>query len=394
MTLPDAAARSRARLQAGDPLRGLAAIGVAVGHVLGLVFITWSTDGRSVGIPPAGEGFGPLGDLISALGTAGVCVFFVLSGYLLGRPFVRGFVLGGGPPPSASAFARNRVVRIVPAYWTLLALVFLLVVLPGGTGVTARDLLRLAVFDGSLDAVVPQWLGQIWTLAVEMRFYVLLLVVGMLLVLAGNAAGPRLPGRARVGVLVATALGLAAWSFFGHPLRSAYFAITFDATAGRFSAGVLLAVAEVTTLRPWLARRARRAAPVLFVVGAAALCLLSVAYSDPQLPLAQATQWALTLAAGVVVAGPLLWQWGDLPAWRALDNAPLRWAGSRSYSLYLVHFPLYAGLLWAFPGHDHSAHVALLALVGLPLALVAADVLHRVVERPALRLRAPSQAAP
>lgn len=393
-TLSDAAARSRARLHVGDPLRGLAALGVAFGHVFGLVFITWSGDGRRLGLPAPGDGFGPAGDLVSALGTAGVCVFFVLSGYLLSRPFVRGFVLGTGPPPAAFAFARNRIVRIVPAYWTLLALVLLTVVLPGGTDVTARDLGRLAIFDGSIDAVVPQWLGQIWTLAVEMRFYLLLLVVGTGLVLVGNAAGPRLPRGARVGVLVAAAVGLAAWSFLGHPLRSVYFAITFDATAGRFSAGVLLAVAEITALRPWLAARAARAAPGLFLVGATALCLLSVAYADPELPLAQATQWALTLAAGVVVGAPLLWQWSDRTAWRALDNAPLRWAGSRSYSLYLVHFPIYAGLLWAFPSPDHTRHVALLAFVGLPLALVASDVLHRLVERPALRLRAPSQSAP
>ena len=51
-------------------------------------------------------------------------VFFVLSGFLLYRPFVRARLLGGPAPPGA-AYGWRRVLRIVPAYWVALALIAL-----------------------------------------------------------------------------------------------------------------------------------------------------------------------------------------------------------------------------------------------------------------------------
>src|SRR5690606_32798598 len=43
----------------------------------------------------------------------GVAVFFVLSGFLLGLPYVR-TALGGRPPQPLRAYARKRVLRIMP----------------------------------------------------------------------------------------------------------------------------------------------------------------------------------------------------------------------------------------------------------------------------------------
>src|SRR5437763_428837 len=49
----------------------------------------------------------------------GVDVFFVLSGFLLYRPFVRAH-LEGGPAPTISRYYKRRVLRIFPAYWLVL----------------------------------------------------------------------------------------------------------------------------------------------------------------------------------------------------------------------------------------------------------------------------------
>ena len=51
----------------------------------------------------------------------GVTLFFVLSGFLLWRPFASA-VVSGRELPSLRRYARNRVLRILPAYWAVLAL--------------------------------------------------------------------------------------------------------------------------------------------------------------------------------------------------------------------------------------------------------------------------------
>jgi peptidoglycan/LPS O-acetylase OafA/YrhL len=50
---------------------------------------------------------------------AGVALFFVLSGFLLYRPFVAAR-LDDRPAPSAGRYLRRRLLRIVPAYWLAL----------------------------------------------------------------------------------------------------------------------------------------------------------------------------------------------------------------------------------------------------------------------------------
>src|SRR3954470_1351783 len=53
---------------------------------------------------------------------AGVTVFFVISGFLLYRPFVRARA-ADDPAPRASAYAWRRFLRIVPAYWLALTVI-------------------------------------------------------------------------------------------------------------------------------------------------------------------------------------------------------------------------------------------------------------------------------
>src|SRR4051794_41795500 len=50
---------------------------------------------------------------------AGVALFFVLSGFLLYRPFVAAR-LDGRPAPSAGRYLRRRLLRILPPFWLAL----------------------------------------------------------------------------------------------------------------------------------------------------------------------------------------------------------------------------------------------------------------------------------
>lgn len=385
--------RARAPFAVGDPLRGIAALAVAVSHVLGVAMLTWIVATRPEQPVSMTEAFGVPGSIVNAGGTLGVSVFFVLSGYLLSRPFVRAFVLDDDRPELVR-FARNRIVRVVPAYWAVLTILVVGVVLTGLEDAGAGGLVRLYLFDGGLSRSLVLWIGQAWTLDVEMRFYLALALVGTAIVMLGGALGPRLGRRERFGLLALVVAGVTLWSFQAHPARGAFVAVAFGENAGRFMGGIALAILEATSVR-WLASRsAARAAFPIFAVGLVALMPASLAHQDPGLPLSGATPWALSLAASAVVAGPLLWQWAGRAPWRGLDNRVLRWAGSRSYSIYLVHFPLYVGLMRAASGAGYRERAALLAVVGLPLTLVASELLHRWVERPFLRRRAPSQVAP
>jgi peptidoglycan/LPS O-acetylase OafA/YrhL len=367
--------RTRAPLAAGDPLRGIAALSVVLSHIVGLAVLSWVID---EGIRGPVDAFGPVGDVVGAGGTFGVSIFFVLSGYLLSRPFLR--AANGEPLPSLSRYARNRVLRIVPAYWALLAVIVLAVVLTGVADAGAKGLARTFLFDAGELRPLPLWLGHTWTLDVEMRFYVLLGVIGTGLAMLRRGVWP----------FAIVALAAAVWGFLAHPVFDSLDDNGILANIGRFTPGILLAVLEATRVRV-----PAGAGPALFGGGVVALAAASVAGQDPSFPLGDATQWALALASGAIVGGPLVWQWGGGASWRLLDNAAMRWAGSRSYSLYLVHVPVYAALLTAFAdGDGYERRSLLLAGAGLPLALAAAELLHRFAEVPALRRRAPSQVVP
>lgn len=130
---------------------------------------------------------GPFGGLMARL-DVGVAVFFVVSGYLLYRPFAAA-LLADGPRPSLRRYLRHRLVRIVPLYWLVVVASFLFVaadglVLPstdfspepsGRSDVPLWMMARFVTFThvywkDSLAGPFP----QAWTLAVEMAFYLLL----------------------------------------------------------------------------------------------------------------------------------------------------------------------------------------------------------------------------
>jgi peptidoglycan/LPS O-acetylase OafA/YrhL len=66
-----------------------------------------------------------------------------------------------------------------------------------------------------------------------------------------------------------------------------------------------------------------------------------------------------------------------------LTAAPLRWLGRISYSLYLTHVLVLLGIVHALSG---VIALPVLLLIGVAGSLVAADLFHRGVERPALRM--------
>jgi peptidoglycan/LPS O-acetylase OafA/YrhL len=163
--------RSHLRFPLFDPLRGFAAISILVVHVA--IF----TDGFSDTWH---------GRIVSHL-DIGVPFFFLLSAFLLYRPFVAAR-REHHDRPAFSGYAKRRFLRIAPAYWAVL--IFAAIV-PGLAGIFSGNwwvyfglLQNYPVYtpDGTCAVDVYRCgLPQTWSLGVEVFFYALLpfYVLGM-----------------------------------------------------------------------------------------------------------------------------------------------------------------------------------------------------------------------
>jgi peptidoglycan/LPS O-acetylase OafA/YrhL len=118
----------------------------------------------------------------------GVPIFFVLSGFLLFGPWVKA-AASGGMPPSMRRYARHRVRRIMPAYIVTVLAAYLLYHYrtagpnPGHTwmGLFRNLTLSQIYTDNYLYSYLHQGLTQMWSLAVEVAFYVVLPLFAYLL---------------------------------------------------------------------------------------------------------------------------------------------------------------------------------------------------------------------
>jgi peptidoglycan/LPS O-acetylase OafA/YrhL len=142
-------------------------------------------------------------------GNIGVTLFFLISGFLLYRPFVAHRLIGA-PGTRLRDYARRRLLRILPAYWVALTVLALWPGLPGN--VFGPDWWRyygfLQVYS---DRTVLGGIGPAWTLCVEMSFYVALPIFAVLVSAALARRPRRVQIRVELVVLLALALGSLAY---------------------------------------------------------------------------------------------------------------------------------------------------------------------------------------
>jgi peptidoglycan/LPS O-acetylase OafA/YrhL len=375
---------------AGDPIRGVGVLAVISFHVAFYsLFFTEVLERH-----PSGAGhrtvFDPLGGraigtLIETGGYA-LALFFALSGYLISRPFVFA-VVRGEALPRLSSFARNRVLRIVPAFWVVFTLLLLIY---GTKGASTGQIFSTYTFvEGWTDNPLSLIIGQAWSLRAEALFYVLVPITGWLLlwVTIRLGSGTRLRTALVVGLPLAVA-GTVIWmnSWWDtertNPVTVLYM----------FMAGVAFAGLE-TFLPARVERFGRRhrgsawaASTAVAITGF--MLLYSVQYFDPQSVELGGTLIFFGLAG--VFGGALLLQWGTGGCWRLLDNRILRWLGQRSYSIYLVHLVIVVELaprfLRAFDDNYERAFLALTA-VSVASSVLLGELLFRLVEAPFMNLK-------
>jgi peptidoglycan/LPS O-acetylase OafA/YrhL len=372
--------RAGRHLGALDGIRGLAALAVVVTHV---------------GFE-SGASFRGVAGAFAARAEIGVAIFFVLSGFLLYRPFAAAHATGQAPP-AVGRYLWHRVLRIFPAYIVVLAVVLL---------VHHRDDLSLWLVGANAlllqtyapDLLLPE-LAQSWTLSTELAWYLFLPLMGALLL--------RRPRRRSVdrhvavqlafcAALVAVSTAYAVLARGGHvldPFLSGYWLPHY---LGWFALGVAMAVLHV--------RSKDRGPGLLSDLAAAPLscwALAFVLYAIACTPVAGPrgltglAVWeglareGLYAAVAVMVILPAVF--GD-PArslsLAALGSRPARFLGDISYALYLWHFPLVPAAFWLTGTPEFGGRFWLNLAAVLALAVPLATMSWVLVERPALRAKA------
>jgi peptidoglycan/LPS O-acetylase OafA/YrhL len=359
------------RFEAGDGLRGLAVLCVLLAHA-----------GRTTGALNPDPGFLTYfagdGHVFRGMQLC-IYMFFVLSGYLIARPFTYALI-EGRKLPSINRYARSRLLRIVPAFWLFFTLTL---IIDGARGSSLREILAAYGFAQTYDfSLAANLLRQAWTLDVEMGFYVTLPLGALLYA----RLLPRLSTRvsrtawllAGVGVMAVASMALRiVWD-------NPAFESTFPEFLVAFTPGIALAVIEPHVVPRVLgSKRARRVASVVFALG----FVVFFARFIPR----EAVPWELTAwgvpMGGLMVGGALLREWTGAPGFGAFTHRVSAWFGERSYGIYLVHLLVLrhiTSVIEEFANPWIGFMVVFVLLVAL--SSLAAAISWRFLEVPAMKL--------
>jgi peptidoglycan/LPS O-acetylase OafA/YrhL len=320
-----------------DSIRGLAVLVVIAFHVSSIT---------------GALGVGVFGEALAVLGVVAIVLFFLMSAFLLYRPFVVAHA-AGRPRPSARRFGRRRLLRVVPGYWVALTL---LAIFPGIVGVFSDDWWRYYFFAQTYSQeTYGQGIPVAWTLCVEVTFYLAIPICAIAVRRLHFGSGSRAWLRAELGALAVVAAGGVAVQIAAR--RQEVSNIVGESLLGQapwFALGMALAAITVAIQRGELDSRAIRALaahPALCWTAAlvpyAVLTLLQPpgglagiigALNTPQpSPRAAATIALTAVMAFLLVAPAMFGKPGEGLLRRTLGAAPLAWLGLVSYAFYLYH---------------------------------------------------------
>jgi peptidoglycan/LPS O-acetylase OafA/YrhL len=316
----------------------------------------------------------------------GVPIFFVLSGFLLFSPWVRS-VVSETAPPSVRRYAWHRVRRIMPAYVITVLAAYLLYHFrtagpnPGHTWIGLfRNLTLTQIYtDDYLFSYLHQGLTQMWSLAVEVAFYVALPVLAWLLLVVLCRRRWR-PARLVLG-LVVLAFVSPAWLVLVHtthvlPDGAPLWLPTYLMW---FLGGMLLA-----TLRPLGVR-----AYALVCVPLALACYFIASTPIAGAPTTSPAELREGLAKCVFYAvistllvAPLALPGGDgARSWyaRTMASRPMVFLGEISYEIFLVHLvTMELVMVEILRAPVYTGSMLALFAVTLAVTVPVAWALHRV----------------
>ena len=325
----------------------------------------------------------------------GVAVFFVISGCLLYRPFVRAR-LAGRIAPATGPYAWRRFLRIVPAYWVALTLVTVFAATSGNVFGWPEIVKYYAVAQAYSADTFAGGLTQAWSLTIEVAFYIFLPVWAF--------ATRRVLGRRGFGA-EAVALGLL--FAFGvvyklvvlsggdsHQVLITPKLVSLPAYLDHFALGMALAVLSL-----WVEQNRRLPRALRWIdryPSASWLAALLAFWAvSTQIglhgrflePFSTTNYMERHLLYGVfgmcLVAPAVLGDQSRGVVRRFLALRPLLWLGLVSYGIFLWNLTALEHLQgWGFSGH-----YVFWCLAGVGLTVPVAAASYYLIERPALSLK-------
>ena len=326
-------------------------------------------------------------------GYLGVDLFFLITGFLLTLPWYR-HAEESRAPPSALEFYRRRALRILPAYYVQLLLLFFvfLPLLQGWSLWKTDPAFTLDNFGAHLFLLhytTPYTSaslginGALWTLSLEAQYYLLLPLLAPLLVRAPLRAAGALAVLALawrwlalhdLDALVGAEAAIGArWQISEATIRHLV-GTQLPAYLAHFAAGILAG-------RAWMQWRGRPAGTIAQlgwpVVAVVALLVLYRIHAPGGAMLGEFTWFLIPVCLGAAMLA--LVSRGLPLSQPLLANRPLAFVGRISYSVYLYHLPLL--LLW----NRFAPPLGWLSLPAfLALTLLAGWLSLRFVEQPFL----------
>lgn len=321
---------------------------------------------------------------VARFGWTGVDLFFVLSGFLIGRQLLAPLAVGERPP--WGSFCLRRLLRVLPAYWVVLAVYAFLP--------DAREQASMAPLPSFLTftqnfALEGGAFSHAWSLCIEEQFYVALPL--LVFALADRVRWRGVAALVLGIVLLGIAIRMSLWGLHleapppgaspGRLYRRWIYYPTWTRMDGLL-AGVVLAL--VWTFRPAAWSRWARAPLGALLLTALCLGLAGPLCSDNRTLRSCALVFpllSLGFAALVVLAQT------EAGA-RVLGRVPgARWLARVTYCVYLSHKLVLHAVHAALAAHGMNAYHPVTLLVSAVCVLSAATLLHLGVERPFLRLR-------
>jgi peptidoglycan/LPS O-acetylase OafA/YrhL len=396
-----AADRSSGRLRGVEGFRALAVLAVLVYH-------NWLY--TTAGSSPVELGY--LSRFVLPHLPMGVTLFFVLSGFLLYRP-IASRVLNERPLQDLRSYLRNRALRIFPAYWVILLVTGVLLpatLVPASP--TELQLGRLAEYPTVLlrnAALMHNYFADsmdtgilpVWSLAVEIVFYLVLPFLGVVAALAAARTATRrgrtifvlAPSLLLFGVGLVTALVTSTLLPPESGTAHSVLVRSFLNHADLFAFGMTLAVVMVS-IEDGVLRLPRWWRIPTYALLASLVCA-TVLLVDRGVILTYkgaVPYELLTGLAAVLLLALVVLPSADLSTsvvTRILDTRVFVALGLVSYSLFLWHEPLQR---WA-DARSLTLRGPLGFLVNLVslgvVSLALAALTYRFVERPALARKHP-----
>lgn len=362
----DSTTAVRGFIPALEGLRGLAALGVLVTHV---AFQTGATN-----ITILGRALGRF-DLAVAL-------FFALSGFLLWRSHAaaaRGFAT----PPSMVRYWISRATRILPAYWVAVALV--LAFLPEADSSFTTWWANLALVQVFVPYTLTGGLTQMWSLSVEVAFYLVLPLLAWALVrLRGDRARWRIP------IISVSAVVCLFWAFLPIPaLEGTHHDNWLPGYLPWFAAGMLLA--ELAVVPPTFIHKMAHHRWWMLLGAIVLFALTATDLAGPEgLVRPEPWQYAVKIALGaamsfLLMAPLVLADAGTAAGHRLLASPPALAIGRWSYGIFIWHLPILTIIFPVFGLVPFAGNFRYVLLLTVVLSIAVASASYALVEEPARR---------